>query len=79
MKYRGYTITAEVTAYERFSLDEDGARDEYIESSMNSGDVTGYFLDHDTDEFKSVFVTMSETDAETLRHVIDMHIAELAA
>lgn len=77
MQYKGYTITAEVTAYEIFSLNADGSRDEYIESSLNSGDITGYFFDNDKTG-DSFFETTGECDQLDLEWIVDDRLKVLA-
>jgi hypothetical protein len=76
MKYKGYIITAEVETYERWSLDATGEADERIDSG-DFFEITGYHFDND-DSGDSFFETVGASDVETLRELVDAHIAESA-
>ena len=76
MEHKGYTITAEVEAYEQWTIDETGKAIEFIADSSNGFDVTGYFFANEAtgDDF---FETSSTMDFAMLKDVIDDHVAEL--
>lgn len=78
MKYKGYEITAEVEAYEQWTIDESGANVEFVGDTSVSGDITGYFFVNAKagDDF---FETSKMMNFEMLKDIIDDHIKELAA
>lgn len=68
MKYRGYTITAEVTAYEMWTLKADGTIDKVEEELEHS--ITGYMFREDVTE-DAEFIAMSEARIADLHGIVD--------
>lgn len=68
MEYRGYKVTAEVTAYEMWTLNPDGTLGKIEEELSHS--VTGYmFVNMATEDGE--FITMSEDTVQGLRSIVD--------
>lgn len=75
MEYRGYQVLAEVEIHNFFSLNRDGAPEEYYEDGEGF-DVTGYKITNVTNEIDVEFFSMGEADVTTLHALVDAHIAE---
>lgn len=73
MKYRGFDITAEVETYDAWTIDDDGNLVDWS-SSKDGLTVTGYDFNN-TETGESFFETMSESDGEELRGLVDAHCA----
>lgn len=76
MLYKDYEITAEVQSYDVWTINEDGSLDDWREP-LDGVEITGYFFKNEKtgDEFHQ---SVSESDAETLKALVDDHIKELA-
>lgn len=76
MIYKGYTITAEVETFDYYTIDEDGGAGEYVRTSENGVEVTGYDFESKTDNF---FETTKQCTVAELKQLIDQRIKELKA
>lgn len=75
MNYRGYTILAEVTEANFWTLDDDGNLQDRAQDGAGF-DVTGYeFTNSETDDY--FFLAQSESDREELESQVDSRLLEL--
>lgn len=75
MEYKGYTVTAIVKSYDRWTLDASGQLDDFHDG-LDGVEVVSYEFDN-AGTGDSFSLDMSESDLDELKQSIDQHLAEI--